>query len=30
MDAIVRDNLEPRVTEALPWLPYAYPKLDWD
>jgi hypothetical protein len=30
MDALDRDNLDSRVTEALPWLPVAYPDLDWD
>jgi transcriptional regulator with XRE-family HTH domain len=30
MNALDRDNLDPRVTEALPWLPVAYPEMDWD
>jgi len=30
MGALDRDNLDPRVTEGLPWLPVAYPELDWD
>jgi transcriptional regulator with XRE-family HTH domain len=30
MDALDRDNLDSRVTEALPWLPVAYPEMDWD
>jgi transcriptional regulator with XRE-family HTH domain len=30
MDALDCDNLDPRVTEALPWLPVAYPEMDWD
>ncbi len=29
MEALDSDNLDSRVTEALPWLPVAYPKLDW-
>jgi transcriptional regulator with XRE-family HTH domain len=30
IDALDRDNLDPRITEALPWLPLAYPEMDWD
>jgi transcriptional regulator with XRE-family HTH domain len=30
MDALDRDNLDSRVTEALPWLPIAYPEMDWN
>jgi transcriptional regulator with XRE-family HTH domain len=30
MEALDRDNLDPRVTEGLPWLPVKYPELDWD
>jgi DNA-binding XRE family transcriptional regulator len=29
MEALDSDNLDSRVTEALPWLPVAYPKVDW-
>jgi transcriptional regulator with XRE-family HTH domain len=29
-DALDRDNLDARITEGLPWLPLAYPDLDWD
>jgi len=29
MAALDSDNLDARVTEALPWLPVAYPKMDW-
>jgi len=29
MEALDSDNLDSRVTEALPWLPVAYPKMDW-
>jgi hypothetical protein len=30
LDALSRDNLDPRVTEGLPWLAVAYPELDSD
>jgi len=30
MEALDSDNLDSRVTEALPWLPVAYPKMDWN
>jgi len=30
MEALDSDDLDSRVTEALPWLLLAYPKLDWD
>ena len=30
MDALDSEELDSRVTEALPWLPLAYPKLNWD
>jgi hypothetical protein len=30
MEALDTENLDSRVTEALPWLPVAYPKMDWD
>jgi transcriptional regulator with XRE-family HTH domain len=30
MDALDTDDLDARVTEALPWLPLAYPELNWD
>jgi transcriptional regulator with XRE-family HTH domain len=29
MDALDTDDLDPRVTEALAWLPVAYPQMDW-
>lgn len=29
MDALDADDLDPRVTEALAWLPVAYPQMDW-
>jgi len=29
MAALDSDNLDSRVTEALPWLPVAFPKMDW-
>jgi transcriptional regulator with XRE-family HTH domain len=29
MTAIDSNDLDARVTEALPWLPVAYPKMDW-
>jgi len=29
MEAIDADDLDSRVVEALPWLPFAYPKMDW-
>lgn len=28
--ALNQDNLDRRVAEALPWLAYMYPELDWD
>lgn len=28
--ALNQDNLDRRVAEALPWLAYTYPELDWD
>jgi hypothetical protein len=30
MDALDSEDLDPRVTEALPWLPVKYPELDWE
>ena len=30
MDALDADNLDPRVTEALPWLAVVYPGMNWD
>lgn len=30
MEALDCDDLDARVTEALPWLPLAYPELNWD
>jgi transcriptional regulator with XRE-family HTH domain len=30
MEALDTDNLDSRVTEALAWLPLAYPRLNWD
>ena len=30
MAALDSENLDSRVTEALPWVPVAYPKMDWD
>jgi len=30
MEALDSDNLDSRVTEALAWLPLAYPHLNWD
>ena len=30
MAALDSDDLDSRVTEALAWLPLAYPHLDWD
>jgi transcriptional regulator with XRE-family HTH domain len=30
MDALDCEDLDSRVAEALPWLPLAYPKLNWD
>ncbi len=30
MEALDCANLDPRVTEALAWLPLAYPHLNWD
>ena len=30
MGALDCEDLDPRVTEALPWLVVAYPELDWD
>lgn len=30
MEALDTDNLDSRVTEALAWLPVAYPAMDWD
>jgi transcriptional regulator with XRE-family HTH domain len=30
MDALDSDDLDSRVTEALAWLPLAYPHLNWD
>ncbi len=29
MEAIDSENLDSRVVEALPWLPLAYPNMDW-
>jgi len=28
--ALDTDNLDSRVVEALPWLPFRFPELDWD
>jgi transcriptional regulator with XRE-family HTH domain len=28
--ALDQDNLDRRVVEALPWLAYAYPEMDWE
>jgi transcriptional regulator with XRE-family HTH domain len=30
MGALDCDDLDPRVTEGLAWIPVAYPELDWD
>src|SRR5690349_14143500 len=30
LDAIDRDNVDLRVRDGLPWIPRAYPDLDWD
>ncbi len=30
MEALDSDDLDSRVTQALPWLPLAYPHLNWD
>jgi hypothetical protein len=30
MEALDSDDLDSRVTEAMPWLPLAYPHLNWD
>jgi transcriptional regulator with XRE-family HTH domain len=30
MEALDMDDLDSRVVEALPWVPLAYPQLDWD
>jgi hypothetical protein len=30
MEALDSDDLESRVTEALPWLAWSYPYLNWD
>jgi transcriptional regulator with XRE-family HTH domain len=30
MDALDSEDLDSRVIEALPWLPLAYPKLNWE
>ena len=30
MEALDSDDLDSRVTEALAWLPLAYPRLNWD
>ena len=29
MEALDRDDLDPRVVEATPWLPFEYPTMDW-
>jgi len=29
MEALDSENLDSRVVEALPWLPVAYPQMDW-
>ncbi len=29
LEAIDSDYLDPRAVEALPWLPFAYPNMDW-
>jgi transcriptional regulator with XRE-family HTH domain len=29
-DALAQTNLESRVVEALPWVPFHYPKLNWE
>jgi transcriptional regulator with XRE-family HTH domain len=30
MEAVDTDDLDARVTESLPWLPFTYPMLDWE
>ena len=30
LDALDRDDLDARVTEGLPWIPLAFPDLNWD
>lgn len=30
MEALDTENLDSRVTEALPWVPVAYPAMDWE
>jgi transcriptional regulator with XRE-family HTH domain len=30
LEAIDAEDLDSRVTEALPWIPYTYPNLNWD
>lgn len=30
LDALDRDDLDVRVTEGLPWIPFAFPNLNWD
>lgn len=30
LDAIDRDDLEPRVRDGLPWIPRAFPDMKWD
>jgi hypothetical protein len=30
LDAIDRPNLDARVVEALPWIPFSFPGLNWD
>jgi transcriptional regulator with XRE-family HTH domain len=30
LDALDTEDLDPRVVEGLPWIPVAFPDLDWD
>jgi hypothetical protein len=30
LDALNRDDLDVRVSEGLPWIPLAFPNLNWD
>src|SRR5580704_4306679 len=30
LEAIDAEDLDSRVSEALPWIPYTYPNLNWD
>jgi hypothetical protein len=29
LDALDRDNLDARIAEGLPWLPFGYPQMNW-